>query len=108
MSNLVVWELLGVLILQTLDSMGDPAETFKVEREGENHPLIHYLDRRLSKALGVQGAARCPELERKILELKRRDPSALKKLVERAVRDYYAERKIYLNEKTRAETRLYA
>lgn len=106
MSNTVVWELLGVLILQTLDSMGDPAETFKVEKERENHPLIHYIEYRLSNALGVQGAARCPELEKRILELKKRDPAALKILVEQAITDYYSRRKYKFSEKT--ETRVYA
>ncbi|RLE72113.1 MAG: hypothetical protein DRJ37_03580 [Thermoprotei archaeon] len=106
MSNTVVWELLGTLILQTLDFMGDPAETFKVEKEGENHPLVYYLEHRLSKVLGVQGAARCPELEKRIVELKRRDPTALKKLVEQEVKDYYSRIKYRVGEK--AETRLYA
>ncbi|MCD6458885.1 MAG: hypothetical protein J7K82_08585 [Thermoproteales archaeon] len=104
MSNLVVWNILGTLILQVLDSMGDPVETISVERQRENHPLIHYLDLRLSQALGVQGSARCPELEKKIIELKNRDPSAISKLVRKIIKDYYSERRNKFYPKADSET----
>lgn len=86
MSNFVILSLLGPLIQEILTS------TRRYEPLSENHPLIDYIERRLSRLWALQGGLRCPELEKKLLELREGSPEKLKDIVEELVRRYYREK----------------
>ena len=90
MSNKVVWELLGSLILGTLDRLADVEIVAEVEREKENHPLILYVEGYLRKFFVPNGGLSCPELGNRIREFRKKNPGELKKIIEALVREYYS------------------
>jgi len=93
MSNRVVWELLNSLILNSLDRLGYVEETYSVERMGEEHPLVIYLEERLNRFFTPSGGLSCPELEERIRDMLSRDPEGMRKLVDSYVRSYYSGRR---------------
>jgi len=83
MSNTVILRLLEPMIISILSNM------FRSEILHENHPLISFLEQRLSRIWALSGGLRCPELEGKLVELRRSSPDKLKELVEQLVKEYY-------------------
>ncbi|MFQ6075444.1 MAG: hypothetical protein ACE5Z5_04830 [Candidatus Bathyarchaeia archaeon] len=81
MSNRVILRLLERTLTQIPES--------RYEHLHENHPLITFLELRLSRMWALAGGTRCPELERRIRELQERSPKKLERLVEGLVREYY-------------------
>lgn len=81
MSNKVILMLLQGMLTQIPES--------RHERLHENHPLITYLELRLSRMWALAGGMRCPELERRIREFQERSPEKLEELIEGLVREYY-------------------
>jgi len=108
MSNLVVWFLLSELILRTLDEIGESTLTTEVERLRENHPLVLYVEKQFQTLLKPNGGLSCPELEKELRELRKRDPIRFEQLVKKFVKDYY---KYYWKKKQHeisySEARLY-
>lgn len=90
MSNEVVWQLLGSLILRILDRMGDVNRVVEVEREGQNHPLIYYIEDGLKRFFTPNGGLSCPELAQRIEEFKKRDPKGLESVIFQLIRNYYS------------------
>jgi len=90
MSNRIIWELLGSLIMRTLDELGDLKIITEVECQRENHPLILYIESYLRKFFAPNGGLSCPELGKHIEELKRRKPTELEHIVKALVKEYYS------------------
>ena len=83
MSNAVILRLLEPVVNSVLSDM------FKSEILHENHPLISFLEQRLSRMWALSGGLRCPELERMLIELQRRSPDKLQDLVKQLIKEYY-------------------
>lgn len=87
MSNKVILRLLRGLIEDARMTL----DTSDFSSLHENHPLIAYIERRLSRMWALSGGLLCPELERRIGETKKRKPEELRELVTRLVEEYYRE-----------------
>jgi len=63
---------------------------FDTSRLHENHPLVNFIERRLSRRFSIAGGLQhCPELEKKIEEAKRNNPEELRRLIYRLIEEYY-------------------
>jgi len=88
MSNKIIWELLGSLMLRTLDELGELRTVTEVERQGENHPLVLYVESYFRKFFAPNGGLSCPELGKHIEELRKRNPTELEQIVRVLVKEY--------------------
>lgn len=88
MSNKVVWELLASLMLRTLDELGEFKTVTEVECQRENHPLVLYIESYLRKLFAPNGGLSCPELSKRIEELRKRNPTELERIVRTLVKVY--------------------
>ena len=93
MSNLVVWALLGGMILEVLERLGEFELASEVESERHYHPLVEHVERGLSRLFAPAGGLSCPELKRRINEVMERDPKALYAVVSSLVYDYIGARR---------------
>jgi len=83
MSNIVILRLLEPTINRVLSDMS------RLEILHENHPLVGFLERRLSRIWALSGGLRCPELESRLAELLRHSPEKLRDLIEQLIKEYY-------------------
>mgnify|MGYP000094193469 CR=1 FL=1 len=94
MSNLVVWRLLAPLLLRAVEKVSsDPLESMRLEVERENHPLVLYVEKALMGLYRPNGGLSCPELEKILKRDLAENPERVSTLVEKLVREYYAQRK---------------
>ena len=90
MSNLVVWELVGSLLLELLVARGEFEEARRLERERYRHPLVDMAEVTLNKVLSPRGGLTCAELEVELREAIRRDPRGLRAVLSGVVDRYLA------------------
>lgn len=88
MSNKVVWELLGSLMIKMLDKLGDSKVVTEVEHYKENHPLTLYVEKYLRKLFAPNGGLSCPELAKRIEEFRKRNPKELEDVIRALVKEY--------------------
>jgi len=82
-SNAVILRLLEPMLNSVLSDM------FRSEILHENHPLVSFLEQRLSRMWALSGGLRCPELERTLTELQTRSPEKLRDLIKQMTKEYY-------------------
>jgi len=90
MSNLVVWELVGPLLLELLVARGELEEARHLERERHRHPLVDAAEATLNRLLSPRGGLTCAELEVELREAMRRDPRGLRAVLSSVVDRYLA------------------